>query len=116
MTERGKAPYNSLYPLHVLNWAHPCDGRDLLQVGFDATLGDGEAEQHAPRDPENTLLGIEFDTICSEFCKGLLKIGYEVVSPFGLDHDVINVGLNGPHDKVSKTHEHTMLVCSPSIL
>ena len=24
--ERGEAPYNSLYPLHVLNRAHPCDG------------------------------------------------------------------------------------------
>ena len=24
--ERGEAPYNSLYPLYVLNWASPCDG------------------------------------------------------------------------------------------
>ena len=40
MAERGKAPYNSLYPLYVLNWAHPRDGRDLLWVGFDAALGD----------------------------------------------------------------------------
>ena len=50
------------------------------------------------------------------FCKGLLKIGYEVVSPFGLDHDVIKVGLNGPPDEVPETLEHTTLVCSPSIL
>ena len=79
-------------------------------------LGDDKAEQHAPRDPKNTLLGIEFDAICLEFRKGLLKIGNEVVSLFGLDHDVINVGLNGPPDEVPEAFEHTALVCSPSIL
>ena len=79
-------------------------------------LGDDETKQHAPRDPKNTLLGIEFDVVCSEFCKGLLKIGYEVVSLFGLDYDVVNVGLNGPPNEVSETLEHTVLVCSPSIL
>ena len=88
--ECGEAPYDSLNPLYVLNWAHPCDGRDFLWVGFDATLGDDEAEQHTPQDPENTLLRIEFDTIHSKFCKGLLKIINDVVSPFGLNHDVVN--------------------------
>ena len=78
-------------------------------------LGDDEAEQHAPRDPKNTLLGIEFDAIRLEFHKGLLKISNEVVSPFGLNYDVANVGLNGPPDEVPKTLEHTMLVCSPCI-
>ena len=46
----------------------------------------------------------------------MLKIGYEVVSPFGLDHDVVNVGLNGPLDEVPETLEHTTLVCSPGVL
>ena len=59
-------------------------------------LGDDETEQHAPQDPENALLGIEFDAFCLEFCKGLLKISNEMVSLFGLDHDVVHVGLNGP--------------------
>ena len=79
-------------------------------------LGDDEAEQHAPRDPENIFLRIEFDAIRSEFCKGLLKIGYVVVNPFGFDHDVINVGLNGLPNEVPEAFEHTALVCSPSIL
>ena len=26
MAEHSEAPYNSLYPLYVLNWAHPHDG------------------------------------------------------------------------------------------
>ena len=79
-------------------------------------LRDNETKQHVARDPEDALLGIEFDAICSEFCKGLLMIGYKVVSSFGLDHDVINVGLNGLPDEVSETLEHTTLVCSPSVL
>ena len=85
-------------------------------VGLDATLRDDETKEHAPRDPKNTLLGIEFDAVCSEFCKGPLKIGYEMVIPFGLDHDVVNVGLNGLPDEVPETLEHTALVCSPSVL
>ena len=69
-----------------------------------------------PRNPKNALLGIEFDAIRSEFCKGLLKISNEVVSPFGLNYDVVNVGLNGLPDEVPEAFEHTMLVHSPSVL
>ena len=104
----GEAPFNSLYPLYVLNRAHPRDGRYFLWVGFDAMLGYDETEQHAPRDPENALLGIEFDAVYSEFRKGLLKIGYEMDSLFGHDHDVIKVGLNGSPDEVPKTLEHML--------
>ena len=81
-TERGEAPYNSLYPLYVLNRGHPLDGQDLLRVGFDATLGDDKTQQHTPRDPKNAFLGVEFDVVCSKFCEGLLYVGYELVSPF----------------------------------
>ena len=79
-------------------------------------LGDNKTQQHTPRDPENTFLGVEFDAIRSKFCKGLLKVGYELVSPFGLDHDVVHVGLNCSPDEVPETPEHTTLVHSPSVL
>ena len=49
-------------------------------------------------------------------CEGLLNVGYKLVSLFGLDHDVIHIGLNGSPDEVSKTLEHTMLVLSPCVL
>ena len=39
-----------------------------------------------------------------------------MISPFGFDHDVVNVGLNGPPDEVPKTLKHTTLVCGPSVL
>ena len=114
--EHGEAPCNLLYPLYVLNRAHPHDGRDLLWVGFDAMLEDDKTEQHTPWDPENALLRVELNVICSELCEGLLKVSYDLVSPFGLDHDVVHVGLNGPPDEVLKTLQHTTLVCSPSVL
>ena len=79
-------------------------------------LEDDEAEQHAPRDPENTFLGIEFDAICPEFRKGLLKVGDKVVSLFGFDYDVVDIGLNGSPDEVSEATKHTALVHCPSVL
>ena len=79
-------------------------------------LGDDETEQHAPRDPENTFFGIEFDAVCPEFCKGLVKVGDQVVSSFGFDYDVIHVGLNGLPDEIPETLEHAALVRSPHVL
>ena len=72
MAEHGEAPYNLLYPLYVMNRAHPRDGQDLLWVGFNAMLGDDKTQQHATWDPKNALLGVEFDVVCLEFHKGLL--------------------------------------------
>ena len=46
----------------------------------------------------------------------MLKIGDKVVSLFGLNYDVINIGLNGLPDEVPKASKHTALVRSPSVL
>ena len=37
------------------------------------------------------------------------------MSPFGLDHDVIYVGLDGLPDEVLETLEQTMLIRSPHV-
>jgi hypothetical protein len=116
MAECCKAPHDPLHPLYVLNWAHPCDGRALLRVVFDAMLGDDECKQHTPRDPENTFLRVEFDAIRLEFCETFLEVGHELVGLFGLDYDVVHISLNDFTDEVSKTLEHTSLVCSPYVL
>ena len=79
-------------------------------------LKDDETKQHTPRGPKNALLGVELNVICLEFCEGLLKVGYELVSPFGLDQDVVHIGLNGSPDEVLETFEHTTLVRSLSVL
>ena len=38
-----------------------------------------------------------------------------MVSLFGLNYDVIDVGLNGSPDEVPEASEHTTLVHSPSV-
>ena len=45
----------------------------------------------------------------------MLKIGNEVVSPFGLNYDVVDIDLNGPPDEVPEAIEHTALVSGPSV-
>jgi hypothetical protein len=37
------------------------DGRDLLRVGFNASLGDDEPQEHASGHPDDALFGIELD-------------------------------------------------------
>ena len=66
--------------------------------------------------PKNALFRVELNAVWSEFCEGRLKVGYDQVSPFGLDNDVIHVGLNGPPNEVPETFEHTTLVRSPIVL
>ena len=46
----------------------------------------------------------------------MLKIGDKVANPFGLNYDVVNVGLNGLPDEVPEAFEHTALVSSPDVL
>ena len=46
------------------------------------------------------------------FAWRFMKVGYDLVSPFGLDHNVVYVGLNGLPDEVPVTLEHTTLIHS----
>ena len=50
------------------------------------------------------------------FSQSFVKVGYDLVSPFGLDHNVVYVGLNGSPNEVAETLEYTTLVRSPSVL
>ena len=45
----------------------------------------------------------------------MLKIGDKVASLFGLNYDVVDIGLNGPPDEVPEAVEHTALVSGPNI-
>ena len=46
----------------------------------------------------------------------MFKIGDKVASPFGLNYDVVDIGLNGSPNEVPKAVEHTALVSCPSVL
>ena len=60
---RGKASHDPLYSLEVSDWSHAGYGRGFLWVGFNAAFRDYESQEHAPGDPEHTLLGIELDAL-----------------------------------------------------
>ena len=45
----------------------------------------------------------------------MFKIDDKVVSPFGLNYDVVDVGLNGLPNEVPKASEHTALVRSSNV-
>jgi hypothetical protein len=96
-----------------LNQTHLSDGRDLLGIGFDATLKDDKPEQHTSWDLENALFRVDFYTILSELFEGFFEVSHELVNLFGFDHDVIHVGLDGLSDEIAETLEHASLVrCS----
>jgi hypothetical protein len=108
-----EAPRDPLNPFEVLNRAHLCDGRNLLQVGLDATLGNDETEQHSPWNPENAFLDVEPNAVHPESSKGLLN---QLVGLFGFDYDVIHISLDGSPDEVPKILEHEPLVRGPCVL
>jgi hypothetical protein len=92
-----------------------CDGGILLWIGFDAMPKDNKAKKHAPRDPEDAFLGVQFDVLGSERSEGLIEVSYQIIRSFSFDYDVIYVSLNGPPDEVPKNGEHTVLVCGPRV-
>ena len=49
--------------------AHVGDGRDLVAVGLDATLGRHVPEKFALRHTEHAFLGIQFDVESLEICQ-----------------------------------------------
>jgi hypothetical protein len=59
----GEAPQQLLNPLKVSNRAHPVEGCDFFGVGLDASLGNDVSQQHAARDPENALFGVQFHPV-----------------------------------------------------
>ena len=50
------------------------------------------------------------------FTQSFVKVCYDLVCLFGLDHDVIHVCLNGLPDEIPKMIDHAVLVRSPRVL
>ena len=62
----------------------------------------------------DTFFRIEFDVICPKFHKGSFEVDDKMVNLFGLNYDVIDVGLNCLPDEVLEAVEHTALVSCPA--
>jgi hypothetical protein len=59
--------------------------------------------------------GLSLMLSARSFFESFFQVRHELVGLFGLDYDVIHVGLNGFPDEVPETLEHTTLVCSPHV-
>jgi hypothetical protein len=104
-----------LYSFQVFDRPHVGDGCDFLWVGFDASLGDDEPEEHASGDPEDTLLGIEFHALRSQTLECRFKVREKVGGFPRLDYDVIDVSLDRSADVLSEHVVHAPLVCRTGI-
>src|SRR3954462_15346326 len=58
-----------LHLLQIFWLLHALDCSNLLGIAFDSSLGNEKSQELAGWDPENTLLGVELDLICSQVCK-----------------------------------------------
>jgi hypothetical protein len=83
----------------------------FLRVGLDAPLGDGEPQEHALGDSEDTLLGIEFYAFRLETLECRFKVSEEVGGFPRLDYDVIDVSLDRSANVLSEHVVHAPLVC-----
>ena len=93
----------------------PFSFASFLRVGFDAPLGDNEAQEHASRNSEHALLEVEFHPLSPKAIERDPEIGYQVVRLPGFHNDVVDIHLYGPPDMVFKHVEHTSLVCSSGV-
>jgi hypothetical protein len=67
------------------------DGRDIVEVCFDATLSDDITQELSPRDPEGAFFRVQLNVELTEVVEGFFLVGDEVVAPSRIDDDVINV-------------------------
>ena len=112
MAEGRQAAHDPLYPLQVSNRPHPSDGLDFLRVGFNASLGDDEAQEHASRHSKHALLGVELYPLGPKAIECDPEIGYQVVHLLGFHDNVIDICFYGSPDMILKHVEHTSVVCS----
>jgi hypothetical protein len=63
-----------------------------------------------PRGTAKTLLGVESDTLNSEASKGGFQVDDEVVGLSGLDHYIVNIGLNRRAYVVAEHVVHATLI------
>jgi hypothetical protein len=65
---------DTLYALQVLDRPHVCVAEIFLGLGFNAAFQHDKAEEHAPRNPENTLLEVKLHPVLSHLCEYLREV------------------------------------------
>jgi hypothetical protein len=93
-TKGRKAASDLLYALQISDGAHFGDHGDFFRVGLDATLKNDEPQEHASRNAEDTLFGVELDVFLLEAFERDAEVVNQIVDLLGFDYYVINVGLD----------------------
>jgi hypothetical protein len=78
--EGREASHEPLNVLDVPNWTHLGDGRDLIRVCFDATLGDDVPQELPPRDSECAFFRVQLNVEPSEVVEGLFQVRHEAAA------------------------------------
>jgi hypothetical protein len=59
--EGHEASHESLNVLDILDWTHPDDGRDLVEVGFNTAFGNDVPQELPPGDSDSAFLRVQLD-------------------------------------------------------
>jgi hypothetical protein len=104
-----------LYALQISDRSHFGDRCDFFRIGFDASLGNDEPQEHVSWDAKDTHLGVELDVFCFKAFERDTEVINQIVDPFGFDYDIVNVGLYGWPDVFPEDVLHASLVRSPRV-
>jgi hypothetical protein len=93
VVEGHEASYELLNIFDVLNLAYFDDGQNLVEVCFDAALGDDVPEELASGDLEGALLWVQLNVEPLEVVECCLEVGDEASALSGLYDDVVDIDL-----------------------
>jgi hypothetical protein len=91
--EGHEASYELLNIFDILDLAYFDDGQNLVEVCFDAALGDDVPEELAPGDLEGALLWVQLNVEPPEVVECFLEVGDETSALSGLYDDVVDIDL-----------------------
>src|SRR3954462_14082485 len=105
-----------LHLLQIFWLLHALDCSNLLGIAFDSPLGNEKSQELAGWDPENTLLRIELDLICSQVCKRLSEVVQECDSLDRLHHQIVHIHMKVSAELGMRASLDRTLICGTSIL
>jgi hypothetical protein len=114
MVEGREASHELLDVLDIPNLIYLSDGRDLVGVRFNASLGDDVPQELAPGDPKGALFRVQLNAEAPVVSKGFFQVDDEIAALSCLHDDIINIDLQVAPDLPFETRLHTPLVGGPA--
>src|SRR3954462_11711875 len=105
-----------LHLLQIFWLLHALDCSNLLGIAFDSSLGNEKSQELAGWDPENTLLGVDPDLICSQVCESFSEVVQECDSLDRLHNQIIHIYVKVSAELSVRASLDRTLICGTSIL